>query len=55
MNKEPKYLHVFKDIKTGEVRLQTTWGTRLSWKVCVEDYLGKIKIEEVEDERPEQI
>jgi hypothetical protein len=50
MSKKQKYLHVFKDIKTGDVRFQTTWGDRLSWRVCIEDYLGKIKIEEVEDE-----
>lgn len=48
MSKKQKYLHVFKDIKTGEFRFD--FETRLSWKVCVEDYLGKIKLEEVEDE-----
>ena len=47
-NKEQKYLHVFKDSKTGEFRFD--FGTRLSWRVCVEDYLGKIKLEELEDE-----
>jgi hypothetical protein len=47
-NKEQKYLHVFQVNDTGEFRFD--FGTRLSWRVCVEDYLGKIKLEELEDE-----
>jgi hypothetical protein len=47
-NKEQKYLHVFEVHDTGEFRFD--FGTRLSWRVCVEDYLGRIKLEEYEDE-----
>jgi hypothetical protein len=48
MSNKQKYLHVFKANDTGEFRFD--FGTRLSWRVCVEDYLGKIKLEELEDE-----
>jgi hypothetical protein len=53
MKKEQKYLHVFKANDTGEFRFD--FGTRLSWKVCVEDYLGKIKLEELEDEEADRL
>jgi hypothetical protein len=53
MKKEQKYLHVFKVNDTGEFRFD--FGTRLSWRVCVEDYLGKIKLEELEDEEADRL